>query len=93
MKMRQLLKSILLGASIVGIGYLLRGHDILTGIALGLLALTVLSKLVFAFRFNRAGLPPGGEDSAASGRLVPRPPGGGPRRISAAADREKVAAA
>ena len=86
MTIQQLLKLIVSGASIVLIGYLLRGHDILTGIALVLLLLTVILKVVFALRSRGGGPPPSGGGSDPSGRPVVRPFGGGPPELLAVAE-------
>ena len=48
MNIRMAIKLTSMGALIVAIGYLLRGHDILTGVALILLALFVSAKIVAA---------------------------------------------
>ena len=88
MKLRAVIKFIVLGAVIVAIGGLLRGHDVLTGLALSLLFLVVAFKMGFALTARRrCGFPPtGGGDSA--DRPESRPPGGRPPVLSAA---ERVA--
>lgn len=58
MKARMLIKLTLLGFLIVMTFHWLRGHDVLTGIALTTLFLLVSAKLIFAF-IHRRGSGPG----------------------------------
>jgi hypothetical protein len=87
MKIREAFKLLCLGVVITSIGILLRGHDILTGLALGILALLVTLKLAFAFRARRGG---GFASSGTGGDLggcpVPRPPTGRPPSLAAEAE-------
>jgi hypothetical protein len=55
MKTKQFIKAALAGIVIVAVGLLLRGHDVLTGIALVTLALLVAVKIVAAIIFHRRG--------------------------------------
>ena len=94
MKTRMALKLTVLGVSIVAASYWLRGHDILTGLALSLLFLLVVFKVAFALVARRRGGWPsnsGGTDSA--DRPEPRPPGGRPPALSAAEEVRHEAAA
>ena len=87
MKARMAIKLIVVGGMIVAIGYFLRGHDLVTAVALSLLLVVVVAKVVAALVLRRrGGLPPmsgGGPDLG--GRPVRRPPGGRPPELSAAA--------
>jgi hypothetical protein len=85
MKTKMILKLTVVGAVIVAAGCLLRGHDILTGLALSLLFLVVAAKMAFSLvARHHGGWPPasGGADSA--GRPELRPPGVRPPVLSAA---------
>jgi hypothetical protein len=85
MKILQALKLLCLGAIITAVGICLRGHDILTGAALSLLALLVMLKLFFACRASRGGggsSRPGGDQG---GKPILRPPGGRPPTLRAQA--------
>jgi hypothetical protein len=53
MKTRMLIKLILTGTAIVLAGHWLKGHDLLTDIALTALFLLVSAKLIFAFIHRR----------------------------------------
>jgi len=88
MKIQVAAKLVLLGSFIVAVGCWLRGHDILTGVALLLLFVVVLAKVVFAI-ISRPGsdLPPsGGGGRRPPDAPVPRPPWGRPPALSAAAE-------
>ena len=80
-------KLLLVGTFIVVVSYGLRGHDILTGLVLSVLFLTLVAKVIFAIvARRRGGLPPGrGGGSGHSGKPVPTTPGGRPPSLSAAA--------
>ena len=85
MKTKMVLKQAVVGAMLVAAGCLLRGHEILTGLALSLLFLVVAAKMAFALvARHHGGWPPasGGADSA--GRPEARPPGVRPPALSAA---------
>ena len=84
MKTLMALKLVAFGGLIVAAGYLLRGHDLLTGVALSLLLILVAAKIAFAIVARRRGLPPSGDDHGSSDRPVSRPPGGRPPATSAA---------
>ena len=71
-----IIKLVFLGALIVAVGQLLRGHDVLTGIALVLLFLWAVARVIAAIVVRRRGEPPSGGGSWPSGEPVPRPPGG-----------------
>ena len=88
MKLQMIIKLVVLGGLIVAVGRLLHGHDILTGIALVLLFLWAVAKVIAAIVVRRKGEPPsgGGGGSWPSGAPVPRPPGGRPPALSAAAE-------
>lgn len=75
------------GISLVAVAYCLRGHDILTGIALLVLFLVAVVKVVFAIIARRDnGFPPGdGGGQRPPDAPVPRPPAGRPPALSAAA--------
>jgi hypothetical protein len=83
MKTRMAVKITALGVLIVAASYWLRGHEILTGLALSLLFLLVVFKMAFAVMARRHGgwNPDGGADSA--DRPESRPPGGRPPVLSA----------
>ena len=86
MKAKMAAKLVVLGVLIVLVGRLLRGHDILIGIALTILALLVAGKIIGALVWRRKG-PPGGRGGGWSSNVpVPRPPNGRPPVLSAAAD-------
>src|SRR5205807_6623411 len=77
MKTKMAIKLVLLAVLIVAIAYWLRGHDILTGVALSLLLLVAVAKVVAAIIVHRrGGGPRSGGGAESSGRPVPRPPGG-----------------
>ena len=85
MKLIQAFKLLCLGTLITVIFISLRGHDILTGLALWTLALLVILKIVFALRARRGGgFPPGGEGGDLGGKPIPRPPGGRPPAMACA---------
>ena len=88
MKPQMIIKLVLLGALIVAVGQLLRGHDVLTGIALVMLFLWAVAKVIAAIVARRRGSPPfgGGGGGWPAGERVPRPPGGRPPALSAAAE-------
>ena|SRR5437762_1959586 len=87
MNIRIATKLVVLGSLIVTAFYLLHGHDVLTGIALSLLFLIVVAKVVFAIIARRGGAPPsGGGGYGPPHAPVPRPPGGRPPALSAAAE-------
>ena len=87
MKTKMAIKLTVFGGLIVTIGYWLRGHDILTGLALLLLFGIVVAKVVSALMVRRGGgPPPGGGGSESADRPVPRPAGDGPPRLAAAAE-------
>jgi hypothetical protein len=88
MKLQTFIKLVVLGALIVVIFQLLRGHDVLTGIALVLLFLVALTKLIFAVIHRRRRGPSSGGGGWAAGTREPRPPGGRPPVLSAAAKME-----
>jgi hypothetical protein len=88
MKTRMIIKLTAVGALIVAVAYGLRGHDVLTGIALVLLFLVVVAKVISAILFHRRSEPPPGDGG---GRRppdapVPRLPGGRPPELSAVAE-------
>ena len=85
MKKRMALKLTVVGAVIVAVSCLLRGHDILTGLALSLLFLAVIFKMAFALVVRRnGGWPPGSGGADSAGRPELRPTGGRPPVLSAA---------
>ncbi len=85
MKIKMALKLTVLGFLIVGLGLLLRGHDILTGLALSVLLLAVICKIAFALIMRRrGGSPPGRGGGDSARRPTPRPPGRRPPALSAA---------
>ena len=88
MKTRMAIKLIVLGSLIVAAGRWLRGHDILTAVALLLLALAVLAKVVAAIILRTAGGPAPDADGGwrPPDAPVPRPPGGRPPALSEAAE-------
>jgi len=88
MKLQMIIKLVVLGGLMVAVGRLLHGHDVLTGIALVLLFLWVVAKVISAIVVRRRGEPPSGGDGGSwpSGEPVPRPPGGRPPALSAAAE-------
>ena len=88
MKPQMIIKLVVMGGLIVALGQLLRGHDVLTGIALVLLFLVAVAKVIAAIVVRRRGGLPGGGDSGSwpAGERVPRPPGGRPPALSAAAE-------
>jgi hypothetical protein len=86
MKATKFIKLAVAGALIVAVGWFLRGHDILTALAVSLLFLAVVFKVLFAIIHRRRGLPPSGGGSASGDRPVPRPPGGRPPSLSEAAE-------
>jgi len=83
-----IIKLVVMGGLIVAVGRLLHGHDILTGIALVLLFLWAVAKVIAAIVVRRRGEPPSGGDGGSwpAGEPVPRPPGGRPPALSAAAE-------
>jgi hypothetical protein len=84
MKTKMAMKLIVLGVIIVAVSHWLRGHDILTGLALSLLFLAVVFKVAFALIIRRrSGLPPSTEGGDLADRREPRPPGGRPPALSA----------
>ena len=87
MKIQMIIKLVVTGGLIVAVGQLLRGHDVLTGIALGLLFLWVMAKVIAAIVVRRRGGSPSGGDGGSwpAGERVPRPPGGRPPALSASA--------
>jgi hypothetical protein len=88
MKPQMIIKLVAMGGLIVVVGRLLHGHDILTGIALVLLFLVAVAKVISAIVVRRRGEPPSGGDGGSwpAGAPVPRPPGGRPSALSAAAE-------
>ena len=87
MKLQMIIKLVVLGGLIVAVGRLLRGHDVLTGIALVLLFLVAVAKVIGAIVVRRRDEPPsGGGGGWPAGEPVPRPPGGRPPALSAAAE-------
>ena len=87
MKPQMIIKLVVMGGLIVGVGQLLRGHDVLTGIALVLLFLWAVAKVIAAIVRQKGGPPSdGGGGSWPAGSPVPRPPGGRPPALSAAAE-------
>ena len=88
MKPKTVIKLVVMGGLIVAVGRLLQGHDVLTGIALVLLFLWTVAKVIAAIVVRRRGGPPGsgGGGSWPAGSPVPRPPGGRPPALSAAAE-------
>ena len=79
------IKLIVLGSLIVAATYWLRGHDVLTGLALSLLFLVVVFKMAFALIARRRGSrPPSGGGADSAGRPESRPPGSRPPVLSAA---------
>jgi hypothetical protein len=88
MKLRMIIKLVVVGGLIVAVGRLLHGRDILTGIALVVLFLWAVAKVIAAIVVRRRGEPPsgGGGGSWPSDAPVPRPPGGRPPELSAAAE-------
>jgi hypothetical protein len=88
MKSQVIIKLVVLGGLMVAVGRLLHGHDILTGIALVVLFLWAVAKVIAAIVVRRRGEPPygGGGGSWLAGEPVPRPPGGRPPALSAAAE-------
>jgi len=79
------LKLTVLGVLIVVAGRCLRGHDILTGLALSLLVLLVVFKIAFAMIARRGGgWPPNGGGTDSADRTEPRSPRGRPPVLSAA---------
>ncbi len=89
MKLQTFSKLVVLGAVIVVIFQLLRGHDVLTGTALVFLFLIAGTKLIFALiHRRRSGPSSGGGGTWPAGSRVPRPPGGRPPVLSAAAKAE-----
>jgi hypothetical protein len=87
MKILEALKLLCLGVVITVLGVCLRGHDILTGVALSVLALLVMLKILFALRARRGGGSwPGGGGGDLGGKPVPRPPGSRPPALAAEAE-------
>jgi hypothetical protein len=88
MNTRMTIKLTAMGSLIVAVAYWLRGHDILTGIALALLFLVMLAKVIYAIRFGRRSGPPSDGDDGGwpPEALVPRPPGDRPPKLSAEAE-------
>ena len=88
MKPQMIIKLVVMGGSIVAVGRLLHGHDVLTGIALVLLFLWAVAKVIPAIGVRWRGGPPsgGGSGSWPAGSPVPRPPDGRPPELSAAAE-------
>jgi hypothetical protein len=85
MKTRMALKLIVVGDAIVAVACWLRGHDVLTGVALALLFLVVVFKMAFAVIARRGGgRPPGSGGADLADRPESRPPGGRPPVLSAA---------
>ena len=83
MKIRMAAKLVALGAMIVGVGHWLRGHDILTAVALLLPLLFVGGKVFFVLLSGRGGSPPSSGDSRppippAPVKPAPRSPGAPP---------------
>jgi len=87
MRPQMIIKLVVMGGLIVAVGQLLRGHDVLTGIALVLLFLWAVAKVIAAIVVRRRCEPPsgGGGGGWPAGEPVPRPPGGRPPALSAAA--------
>jgi len=87
MKPQMIIKLVVMGGLIVAVGRLLHGHDVLTGIALVLLFLWAVAKVIAVVVVRRRGGPPfgGGDGGWPAGEPVPRPPGGRPPALSAAA--------
>src|SRR5262245_21044536 len=75
-------KLVMFAALILAAAWLLRGHDLLTGVALSLLFIFVTAKIAFAIIARRCGWPPTGDDPGSSDKPVSRPPGGRPPAIS-----------
>lgn len=87
MKIKMATKLVLMGILIAVVGNLLRGHDLLAGVALlGLFAI-VMATIVTALIVRRGGgLPPNDGGAGPAGRPVPSPSGGRPPKISAMAE-------
>lgn len=87
MKIRMAVKLTTLGALIVAVGYWLRGHDILTGVVLLLLAVLVFAKVVAAIisRPRRERPPRDGDQGGLPGAPAPRPPKARPPVLAASA--------
>lgn len=86
MTLRTGVKLFAFGALIVAIGNLLRGHDILTAVAMVLLFLFVVAKVVAALIFRPGSWSAPGDGGEPRGRPMLRPPGGRPPALSAAAE-------
>ena len=84
MKTLMTIKLVFLGALIVAVFYLLRGHDALTGLALVLLFLFAVAKILFAIICRRRGSPPDGGGGGSLGKPMKRPPTGRPPELTAA---------
>jgi hypothetical protein len=86
MTIRMAIKLTILGVLIVAVFYWLRGHDILTGVAMLVLFLAVVAKVVAAIISRPEGGPPLGNGGEPPGTRMPRPPGGRPPALSATAE-------
>lgn len=84
MKLLMTAKLVLLGALFTITGVLLKGHDLLKGLALSLLLLLVAAKIAFAIIVRRRGSSPMDGGSGLTGKPVPRDPTRRPPAISAA---------
>ena len=90
MNARMIIKQAALAGLIVLVGLWLRGHDVLTAVALLVLVAVVAIKVAYAIRFRRRTDPPSGLGSGdwPAGSPVPRPPSGRPPELSAVAEIE-----
>ena len=86
MTMRMAIKLTFLGVLIVAVGHWLRGHDILTAVAMLLPILLVLTKVVAAMISRRDRGPAQGNGGEPPGARVPHPPGLRPPTLSAVAE-------
>ena len=86
MTTKMAIKLTVLGVLIVAVGNWLRGHEILTAVAMLLLFLVVLAKVVAAFISRPESGPGPGNGGEPPGTRMPRPPGGRPPALSAAAE-------
>jgi len=77
-------KIILTGVLIVAVAYWLRGHDLLTGLAVLVLFLIVIAKVVCAIVSRRGGSSSGSGGPGSAGRPVPRRPVGRPPALKEA---------
>ena len=86
MNAKIVIKLALVGAFMVAVAYWLRGHDILTGLALLLLFLVVVAKVVGAIISRCGGSSPSGGRSGSADRPMPKPPGGHPPTLVEASE-------